>query len=235
MWHGLAGQHSSRPRATKGHNDRMLQSLLGVQYAMFRKLVVILRDPIWNSLNCFLTFLLAFGLVGGIVAIVYAVLRHLGQFIQFLIEPIQIARVLLIFGSLLLLWYLATIIRSLFLRRLTHEPDAAQSPIRQGKYYKFWGVLWMPISRYFAEMEIEGPYCPTHFLEMEIKCEDYIYSFVCHGGGGNPRHVLAGPSVQELIPPQRTGYLVEPTLDAKTYLVNDIRQQVLADMRKSER
>ena len=196
--------------------------------SMFRKLVAVLSHPIWNSLNCFLTFLIGFGFVGVIIAGVYALLRRLGDLGQFLLEPIEIARILVYFGTALLLWYLATIARSVFLRHQSRESEAPKSAIRPGGYYQFWQVLWKPIPKLFDEMLILGPFCPTHFLEMEVTLENGTYSFICHGGEGNPRHILAGPPYNELIPPRTTIY------DPKEYLQNDIRQQVYAELRKSE-
>jgi hypothetical protein len=195
---------------------------------LIQRLITLLSHPMWNSLNCLITFVVGFGLTGAIIAGAFALSRQLQLLVDFLIAPVAITRIVLITGSLLIAWYLLTTARSTLLRLRPAPTVSTPLTKRVGKYWKFWGVLWQRFPRMWESDIVAGPFCPTHYLPMEVKFEEDTYSFNCHGGEGNPPHTISGPPIRSLMAPNERIY------DFPEYLRNDVREQIAAELRKLE-
>lgn len=190
---------------------------------LVKKVIKILRDPIWESFSCLFGFIAIFGTV--IIAILLAIKRSLEQLISYLTEPLMIPRITVYFLFLVLAWTIIGIVRPLIVKAVYKTQSETKIGKKHGDYYLIWDVLWK-LHFTMSGRHLAGPYCPVHYLEMPMLAKDGEFSFYCSGGEGTTPHILQGPKESELIP--RSSADISSPND---WLKQDVTEQILAEIR----
>jgi hypothetical protein len=191
-----------------------------------KRILKILEHPAWNGVSCLLTFIGTFGLVGIIIGIISKLVDKSKELVVYLSEPITLPKYYLIIGFILLLGTTLTIIQNDLMERRKRRLRDKES-IRQGEFFRIWGVLWRYIVGFYDEAHVEGPFCPTHLLQMESGYQDGLYAFRCKGNAEDGVHYFQGPKFDEL---SRT----LPNLNIKEVLLHDVGERIRAELRKQD-
>ena len=88
----------------------------------------------------------------------------------------------------------------------------------------FWRYLK---NNFYDDPHVEGPFCPTHLLQMESGYQDGTYAFRCQGNAKDGVHYFQGPKFDEL-----TKTL--SNLNIQEALFHDVGERVRAELRKQD-
>jgi uncharacterized membrane protein len=187
------------------------------------KIVTYLSHPAWTGIGAIASII---GLIG--LSVLYVGFRGVfNLLIGWFDQSINLSRIVLIIVIIIAIIFIE-VIKSII--RKSKSPKNKVSTTKAIPYFSYWDVLWKIDDNATRKLGFTGPYCPEHFLKLEILRGEYSIEFKCQGLAPNESHKIHGPDISQLIIPKGN----KEDLNPEMLIRLDIHERIDANQRRNE-